>query len=385
MRVLVASTTGSGHFGPLVPFLDALRRRGDEVLLVVPPGLAATVEAAGHPFRIGADPPAGEVAAIWDRFPAAPPAEAAILVDRELFGRLGTAAMLPALEEACRGWAPDLVLREPCAYAAAVGADRIGIPHAQVAISLARVESSALELAAPALEPYGSGLVERIRAAPYLTRFPGSLDPSPWADTRRFREADGAEPEPLPHWWDEDDAPLLYVTFGSVTGTLPLAAAAYRTALEAVAGLPLRVLLTVGRDVDPAVLGPVPDSVHVEPWVPQAAVLAQAELVLCHGGSGTTFGALAAGVPLVIVPLFADQPRNARLVAGAGAALVVEPSDRDAAANDRIGPGDAPQIRAAVESVLADPSYRRAAGRLAAELRRAPAVDELLDGLRPPG
>ena len=46
---------------------------------------------------------------------------------------------------------------------------------------------------------------------------------------------------------------------------------------------------------------------------------------MCHGGSGTTLGALAAGLPLVIVPLFADQPANAKRVAEVGAGLVVEP------------------------------------------------------------
>jgi len=54
--------------------------------------------------------------------------------------------------------------------------------------------------------------------------------------------------------------------------------------------------------------------VHVEAWVPQADALAAATVVVCHGGSGTTFGTLAAGLPLVIVPMFADQPANARLV-----------------------------------------------------------------------
>lgn len=47
-----------------------------------------------------------------------------------------------------------------------------------------------------------------------------------------------------------------------------------------------------------------------------------ANVVVCHGGSGTAFGALAAGVPLIICPLFADQSSNGQLIASAGAGLV---------------------------------------------------------------
>lgn len=380
MRVLVASTGGAGHFNPLLPFVEALVRRGDEVLLVVPPALAATVEASGYQFRVGADPPADELAAIWERFPTVRPDEAAVLANREIFGRLNTAAMLPTLESSCGDWRPDLVLREPAEYASAVAADRRRIPHAQVAISSATVESASLALAAPVLEPYGSGLVERILASPYLTRFPASLDPSPFPATRRFHEALNAHAVPLPSWWDRDDAPLIYVTFGSVTGTLSTGIAAYRAALEAVAGLPARVLLTIGRTTDRAPLGPVPTNVHVETWVPQDDVLSHAALVLCHGGSGTTFGALAADVPLVIMPLFADQPANGRLVTAAGAGLVVEPEGSENAAG-AVGPSVAPRLRAAIETVLADTSYRQAATSIANEMRALPAVGEVLDFL----
>ncbi|WP_020574924.1 glycosyltransferase [Actinopolymorpha alba] len=382
MRVLVASTGGAGHFNPLLPFVEAFTRRGDQVLLVVPPELWSTVETTGHPFRIGAAPPEDELAPIWERFPTAPPEEAAILANREIFGRLSTAAMLPALEDACREWQPDLVLREPCEYASAVAASRAGIPHAQVAISLADIEASSLALAAPALEAYGNQIVEQLSASPYLTRFPASLDPSPIGATRRFREAAAPRREPLPDWWDGDAAPLVYVTFGSVTGGLSIATQAYRAALDAVDGLPARVLLTVGRDTDASALGRVPANVHVEAWVPQGDVLGEAALVVCHGGSGTTFGTLAAGVPLVVVPMFADQPANARQISAAGAGVVVDPAPGSDAAS-RIGPGDAPRIRAAIESVLADHSYRRAAQRIADEMRALPDIDELIPDLLP--
>ena len=168
------------------------------------------------------------------------------------------------------------------------------------------------------------------------------------------------------------------MTFGSVAGGLPNAAAVYRTALDAVAGLHARVLLTVGRGFDLDTLGPVPENAQVEAWVPQAEVLGDAALVVAHGGSGTTFGTLAAGVPLVIVPLFADQLVNAERAAQAGAAVVVEP-DRDAERGmGTLGPQHVRRLRAAIETVLADPSYARAASRIAGEMAALPSIDDLL-------
>jgi hypothetical protein len=58
-------------------------------------------------------------------------------------------------------------------------------------------------------------------------------------------------------------------------------------------------------------LGPLPDNVHAEAWVAQADVAAEASVIVGHGGYGATLGALAAGVPLAVLPLFADQPYNA--------------------------------------------------------------------------
>jgi UDP:flavonoid glycosyltransferase YjiC (YdhE family) len=87
-----------------------------------------------------------------------------------------------------------------------------------------------------------------------------------------------------------------------------------------------------------------------------------AAAVVAHGGSGTTLGALAAGLPLVLVPQFADQHVNAERVAAGGAGTVAEPG----------------ALRGAVEAVLADPSFTRAARRLAGELHAAPPVGTVL-------
>jgi hypothetical protein len=105
------------------------------VLVVGPPALRAMVESAGFPFRAGGEPSEEQVAAIRERLPVAPAAEASVLGNRELFGRLAAGAMLEGMEAAWGDWAPDLVLRDPSEYASAVLVARTRTPVAQVAIS----------------------------------------------------------------------------------------------------------------------------------------------------------------------------------------------------------------------------------------------------------
>jgi hypothetical protein len=352
--VLFASTHGAGHFGPLLPFLDACVRGGHEVLVVGPP----TLDPRGYPFRPGASPPEDELGPLWAGIHLQPPAQGEVLVVGHIFARLNVRAMLPTLRETIDDWRPDLVVREPNEYASAIAAEEGGVPHARVAIGLALVEEGGLAIAAPALEDERRGTAAAIARSPYLTCWPESLDRAPFP-VRRFRPPAAASDGRLPNWWPGDERPLVYVTFGSVASSLPTAAAAYERAFAAAAGIPGRVLLTTGGELE---LGPAAANVHVERWVPQDDVLPHAAVVVGHGGSGTTLGALAAGVPLVVVPLFADQPHNAVRVAAEGAAVV--------STLDEIGRG--------VERVLADGSYRAAAERLATEMRAQPPVDDFL-------
>jgi MGT family glycosyltransferase len=171
------------------------------------------------------------------------------------------------------------------------------------------------------------------------------------------------------------------MTFGSVIGHLPEAAGVFRAALEAVSGLTARVLLTVGRGIDPGDLSPVPANARVQQWIPQADVLAQAALVVCHGGSGTILGALAAGVPLVICPLFADQTSNGRLVETAGCGLVVRGRHLAVGELRGLAPADVARLRDAIERVLGDSAHRRAAQHVAAEVAAMPALDRLVEQL----
>ena len=118
-----------------------LSRRGDDVVIAGPPALREMVEEAGYPFRPGREPPESEVAAIREKLAVVSGAEASILANRDLFGRLATRAMLPATVRLFESW---LLLREPCEYASAVAAARSGTPVVQVAISFAEVEAGSL-------------------------------------------------------------------------------------------------------------------------------------------------------------------------------------------------------------------------------------------------
>jgi UDP:flavonoid glycosyltransferase YjiC (YdhE family) len=380
MRALFSSTRGAGHFNPLVPFARAFERAGHELLFAGPPDLAGAVDGAGFEFWRFDPPPEDELGAVWGRVPELPPVEANEVVVGELFGRLNTTAALPRLREACEEWRPDVVLRDPNEYGSALAAELHSIPQARVAIGLASTEELGMGIAASAIDAIrkAEGLppdpdADRLRRAPYLSLFPPTLDEGAQPDTQRFHDPAWDEPpgELLDWWPGREREPLVYVTFGSVAGSFPQALPVYGVAMRAVAELPVRVLLTVGRELDLDALPPAPENVRVERWVPQQDVLGHAAAALVHGGSGSTLGALAAGMPLVVMPLFADQPQNARRVAEVGAGVAVEPNRDDLDAT--VSP-----LRQAIRTVLDDPSYGRAARALADELRAQPPVDDAL-------
>ena len=163
-----------------------------------------------------------------------------------------------------------------------------------------------------------------------------------------------------------------------MVGYLSGAAAIYRTALDAVAGLDVRVLLTVGRRFDPAALGRLPANVHVERWVDHTDAVHAADLVVCHGGSGTVFATLAAGVPLVVVPVLGDQFDNGRRVAQCGAAVTLAPDGGADESRRVVDQRDVGRITDAITTVLGTSSYRLSAQRVAAEMAASPTVDDVL-------
>ena len=159
-----------------------------------------------------------------------------------------------------------------------------------------------------------------------------------------------------------EDRPLVYLTLGTVfNDPAPL-----RQAVEAVAALDVRLLVTVGPSGDPAALGEQPPHVLVERFVPQTLVLHQCDVVASHGGSGTVLATLALGTPQLCLPQGADQFFNADAVATAGAGLTLAPADASADA-----------IAQAVKRLLEEQSFRGAAATVSETIASMPGPDDV--------
>jgi UDP:flavonoid glycosyltransferase YjiC (YdhE family) len=376
MRFLFATSGNAGHILPLVPFAQACVRGGHEVRVAGPHSSRAMVEGAGLAFRPFDAPPEEEVAALLRGAQDLSRAEADALMGGQLYGRLKPRAALPGMLAEVEAWRPDAIVREGYELASSLVAELHGIPHVRVATGLASTEDRVLSLTAGGLPNLP---VDRIRASPYLTMTPPALDDR--AVGHRFRSNSAATAaQALPDWWPGLDGPLVYVTFGSMAGGMPVFPALYRAAVRELADLPVRVLLTIGNAGDPAELGPLPANVHVERWVPQADVLPHAAAMVCHGGYGTTSGALAYGVPLVVVPMFADQPSNALRVAEIGAGIAL-PAPASLRAVVEHGTEVLAGLDEHVRRLLAEPRYARAARRVAESARALPPVDATADVL----
>lgn len=377
VRVLASTTAGAGHFGPVVPFARACAAAGHEVRVAAPASFAAVVREAGFEHAPFDDVDREVMGAVFGRLPSLSREEANAVVVGEVFGRLDAQAALPRLVELVAEWRPDVVLREPCELGSLAAARLAGVRHATVAISVSAMTAKfATVLAAPLAElddlaglPQGA-CVAAMESAPTLTCVPAVLDgalgrPATTGAQHRF----DVRPSPmatgsLPATWGDPGHPLVYVSFGSVTAAVGDLARIYPQVLAALAELPVRVLMTTGRGVDPADLGMVPANAHVEAWWPQEEVLPRAAAAVGHGGFGTTMGALAAGVPQLVVPLFsADQFLNAEHVSAVGAGLHLPD-----------GPADLAHLPALVTRLVTEPAFGEAARAVAAEMAGHPPV-----------
>ena len=139
-----------------------------------------------------------------------------------------------------------------------------------------------------------------------------------------------------------------------------------RRIVTALAGLPVRAVVTTGPAVDPAEV-PGTDRIVVVRAAPHARLFPLADVVVTHAGHGTLVKALAAGVPALCLPQGRDQGDNVVRAARHGAALGLRPTASPA------------RIAAGVRRLLEEPSYRLAAGALGARLRADAASSALVD------
>jgi UDP:flavonoid glycosyltransferase YjiC (YdhE family) len=397
MRILLTTRGSAGHVLPLAPFGHAARRAGHEVLIAAQRQHERNVGRTGLPHAAVDDPDQVEWRERMPEFMGMTVDDANCAMVAEFFARIDTTAALPGLRSIVEAFRPDIIVRETWEYASTLVAELHDIPIVRVALGLASMDAWSNDLAAPALDALRerSGLPpdpesSRLHASPLLTMMPAPLDcGDPLADVRRFRESDPVltlrDSAPLPQWWPGNDDPLVYLSLGSVAGAphMPFFPALYRMAIDELSAMDIRLLVTIGDQRDPGALGPVPDNVHVARWVPQEAVLPHAAAAIVHGGYGSTRGALAHGVPLIVLPLFSiDQWANADAVRRAGAGIALT-ADRETRLVLDLPNGDVIQeLAPALRRLLADPAPHRRAGEVAAGMAALPPVDAAIDQLQ---
>lgn len=368
MRILVTALGAPGHAFPLVPLATALRDAGHDVTFAAGPdvldGVAttglATLSAGGGLFdgfvvareRLGVTTWPPDRTTEWT-------------LAREVFGEILPRRVVADLAPWLAQHRPDLVVSEIGNQGAALAAADAGVPcvvhgvgrrptpqapmyHRARGPVLGLATELGLDLADEA--PFGHAYLDTcppsLQAPPHGDELAGlPLRPTAWNPP-----VPGSAPP-------TSGRPWAYLTLGTAMG----APAALRTAAAALAGLDLDVLVAAGSVAVTELDGLASDRVRVEPFVAQAELLASDHppaLVVHHGGSGTTLGVAAAGIPQLFLPQGADQFFNAAAVTEVGAgATLASPEGVGEAASALIAEGPArASARALASEIAAMPS-----------------------------
>lgn len=357
MKVLVYTAPARGHLFPTVPILLELQRRGHEVVIRTIAAEVAGLRVLG--FK--ADPvdpaiDAVELADFKEHNPLASlKAGVANFIAR---GEL----QLPDVQCAIEEEQPDMLLVDVLCWGAAAVAEASGLPWASI-------QHSPTPLPAPEVPPFGAGLkpmagpMGRIRNRLLTPLTLGVLERVALPGTNALRAKAGATPlrdavdmftrPPLtlyltsraleyprtrwpesfvftgplswdpaheaPEWLDGLTLPVALVTTSSEfqdDGVL------VRSALEGLAGEDLDVVATMPAGLEDY---DVPGNAHLAEFVPHSMLLPNAIVAVTHGGFGATQKALAAGVPVVVVPFGRDQAEVGRRVESTGAGVTLSP------------------------------------------------------------
>ncbi|QFR97495.1 glycosyl transferase [Streptomyces tsukubensis] len=152
----------------------------------------------------------------------------------------------------------------------------------------------------------------------------------------------------------EDAERVLLVSLGSAFTRQP---EFYRNCVAAFGDIPgLHIVLQIGKEVAPSELGPLPANVDVRSWVPQMAILEEADVFVTHAGMGSSSEALRTGTPMIAVPQAVDQFANADQLVGLGVARRIDTADATPEA-----------LRAAYVELTTDADVARSVERLRAQ------------------
>jgi UDP:flavonoid glycosyltransferase YjiC (YdhE family) len=368
--MLFTSRPLAGHYEPLLPLAEEGAAAGHVVAFATGEPYATRAREHGvEGFPAGPDE---DFRAEWaPRFPGfeqlVGDAQRRFFLT-EIFANLELAPRAGDLESIVESWRPDVIVHEVAELAAPLIGTARGIPYVDVSYG-ALIGSSLLhatgEAAAPhwrarGLEPHPlAGLFRHL----YVDTCPPSLQDPEIAsvpEVQRLRPATAAIPDAdPPDWLDRLEASrVVYLTMGTVWNrNLGI----FRAVIDAVRDEDITLIVTLGSQNDPGNLGPQPPNVLVHRYVPQGLLLPRCDAVVAHGGAGTTLGALAFGVPLLLLPQGADQYANAARVVAAGAGRQILKDELSARA-----------IRDTLRELLENPGYRSSARHIQAEIQSMP-------------
>jgi UDP:flavonoid glycosyltransferase YjiC (YdhE family) len=371
VRILFTFAGGSGHLEPFVPLARAAERAGHTVAFAGRPWMVPKGEALGFAtFAAGSD-----IGLTPQRLPLA-----AVDLERDIravgtgFGHRIARERAADLLPLCADWQPDILVCEEVDFGAMIVAERLALPYAIVLVIAAGSFVRPAAVAAPLNEvraehglspdPNLAMLSRYLVLSPFPPSYRDPAFPLPaTAHAVCLLIHDAAQNDaPLPWITRLDSVPAVYFTLGTIynmeSGDL------FQRVMAGLRDLPINLIVTVGRDIDPAEFGPQPANVHIEQYIPQTALLPHCRLVVSHGGSGSVMGALVHGVPMVLLPLGADQPLNAARCETLGVARMLDA----VAATPQM-------VREAVVRVLEDPSYRHAAEQIRDEIAALPGLE----------
>jgi UDP:flavonoid glycosyltransferase YjiC (YdhE family) len=386
MRVLFCSTPGEGHVRALLPLLQALHARGHgvawagaaETHALVPQHMPVPCFDVGPGWQSARFRLFGR----WPELAAARGTDAAARIFPKLYGAVIAARMLAPLQAAIQAFKPELIVGETAAFAVPLAAQAAGCPHVTHGVGMPlpphRVQEAVGHLATHwkrvtgAPPPLDAGLYRHL----YLDICPPSLQPEPLpADlpAHALQPVDVSITPPLglsrllPGPLEaQHELPLVYLTLGTQLNRPEL----LRTVVTALSGLPLRVVIATGPDIEPEQLHPLPPLMHAQRHVAQAELLPHCQLVISHGGAGTVYAAAAHGLPQLALPQMADQFVNTAALELSNAGLVLLGAEQNLYA-----------IRHAVQHLLGEPGFRDTAVRLAHEIAHMPSADEVTQQL----
>lgn len=393
-HIAMFSIAAHGHVNPSLEVIRELVARGHRVTYAIPPAFAEKVaETGAEPKPWNSTLPGPD---------ADPEAWGTTLLDNVEPFLDDAVQALPQLAEAYEGDEPDLVLHDIASYPARVLGHRWGVPVVSLSPCMVAWEGYEQEVAEPMWEEprrteRGRAYYARFQAwleengitqhpdpftgrpARSLVLIPSALQPN--ADrvddrTYTFVGACQGDRSTEGDWRRPAGAEkVVLVSLGSAFTKQP---AFYRECVQAFGDLPgWHLVLQVGRHVDAADLGDVPANVEVRSWVPQLAVLKEADLFVTHAGAGGSQEGLATATPMIAVPQAADQFGNADLLQGLGVArqLPTEDATAEALRTAALALVDDPEVARRLKEIQArmaqEGGTRRAADLIEAELAAA--------------